>query len=132
MKQEKRIDPLISNQPMIFVRFQATWWLTLLFAYLASFLWLGGIIVEVPIVIRMAPLGLTALFTHAVPAKSDLGPPEISIHAIFWLLFFIGAFGCKKLPTSVVSTIYVLIFISLLLTLGGCAEYYNARHDLSF
>ena len=116
---------------MNFVKLHRTWWLTLLFAYLLSFLWLGGLVMCVQAVILAAPMGLTALFSHRVPAGYTLGPAEISIHAVFWPLFLVGAFGCKKLPTSVAIAIYVLVVVVLLLTLGGCAEYFNARRDLS-
>lgn len=113
---------------MDFVKLHKTWWLTLLFAYLISSLWLGGFIVCVPVVIGMAPLGLTSLFyppSHAASARSSLGPVEIWLHVIFWSLFFVGTFGSKKLPLRFVTGIYVGVLVLLLLTLGGCALHYR-------
>ena len=110
------------------VKLHRTWWLTLLFAYLISFLWLGGFIVCVPCVIGMAPLGLTSLFLpppDPAAARSSPGPVEIWLHVVFWSLFFVGAFGCRKLPEKVITGIYVCIVIMLLLTLSGCAMYYH-------
>ncbi len=100
----------------------------MLLAYLVSFLWLGGFIVCVPYVILAAPSGLVALFTHPpLASRGNGGPAEIWIHAVFWPLFLFGAFGCRKLPTAVATAIYAIIVIVLLLTLRGCAEYYDAR-----
>ncbi len=110
------------------VRLHRTWWFTLLFAYLISFLWLGGFIICVPCVVVMASTGLTSLFhppPYAAAARTSLCAIDACIHAVFWSLFFIGAFGCKKLPEKVITGIYACIVILLLLTLGGCAMYYR-------
>ena len=115
---------------MNFVKLPKTWWLTLLFAYLLSALWLGGFIVCVPMVIPMAPMGLIALFQGP---KSDaaMGSPGgvthalISLHVLFWSIFFVGSFGCKKLPMRVIVALYGAVVVLLLLTLGGCARYYH-------
>jgi hypothetical protein len=105
-----------------------TWWITLLSAYLVSFLWLGAFIVCVPVVIVQAPLSLTSLFhppLYAAAARVTLGPPEICLHVVFWSLFFCGAFGCKKLPAKAVISIYAFVVILLLLTLARCSQHYQ-------
>lgn len=110
------------------IKLHKTWWLTLLIAYLASALWLRGVIVCVPYVILQAPLGLISLFhppANPAAARVELGAVGIWVHIIFWLLFFIGAGFCKKLPTPVTTAIYVTIVVVLLLTLGGCSRYYE-------
>ena len=110
------------------VKFYKTWWLTLLFAYLVSFFWLGAFIVCVPYVIVSAPLGLTSLFyppPHAAAARTTLGTAEVWLHVVFWSLFFVGAFGCKNLPVKFTTAIYACVVILILLTLGGCAMHYQ-------
>jgi hypothetical protein len=79
-------------------------------------------------VVGMAPLGLTSLF-HPPPyeaaARTRIGPAEIWLHVVFWSLFFLGMFGCKKLPVKFATAIYVCILMLLLLTLSGCAMHYR-------
>jgi len=113
---------------MRFVTLYKTWWLTLLFAYLSSFVWLGAVIVCVPAVVALAPLGITSLFhppPYAAAARAELGPLEYGLHILFWSLFIVGAFACKSLPPKVVTAIYTTILIFLILTIAGCSRYYH-------
>ncbi len=103
--------------------------MTLLLAYLISSFWLGELILFVPAVIQMAPLGLTSLFYTPSPPnylRNTLGPVEIWLHIIFWTLFFVGCFGSKKLPLKLVAGIYGVVIVMLTLTLRGCALHYAA------
>jgi len=43
-------------------------------------------------------------------------------------MFFVGAFGCKKLPTRITLALYGVVVVLLLLTLGGCARYFQWDH----
>jgi hypothetical protein len=77
----------------------------------------------VPSVIGMAPLGLTSWFygkLHDTP-----GPIEIWLHVVFWSLFLVGAFWCKRLPDRIVIVSYACIVILLLVTLAGCEHNYH-------
>ena len=113
---------------MKLLQLHKTWWLTLAGFYSISFLWLGSFFVDVPIVIRQAPLGILSLLhppTNAASARVELGVPGLAIHFGFWLLFLTGAFFCKVLPRSVATAIYLCVIALLILTVAGCAEYYH-------
>lgn len=80
----------------------------------------------VPYVIYGAPLGLIALFQGSEGGGLNGGFPWlISLHVVFWSIFFIGAFGCKKLPARITVVLYGVVVVLLLLTLGGCARHYQ-------
>src|SRR3982751_6886504 len=106
--------------------------MTLCGAYAISICWLGAMIICVPIVLYMAPLGFTSLLWPPVPraaARVALGPPEIWLHAIFWSLFAVGLFRGKTLPAFVLASMYAIVVVLLLLTMAGCAQYYTFARD---
>jgi hypothetical protein len=111
------------------LRRRATWILTLVGAYLISILWLRGFAICVPYVIMEAPLGLTALFYRpatSAQVRVTLGPAELLLHLIFWSLFITGLTGCTHLERKVLRAVYTVIVILLILTMYGCARYFNA------
>ena len=83
----------------------------------------------VPQVIYTAPLGLIALFQGSQSDAWASGfPVLISLHVVFWSIFFVGAFGCNKLPKRITVALYGVVVVLLLLTLGGCARYFQWDH----
>jgi len=56
----------------------------------------------------------------------DPGPSEYCLNILFWSLYLIGFIGCKRLNLSILRMIFIAILTMLVLTMYGCATYYNA------
>jgi hypothetical protein len=56
----------------------------------------------------------------------DPGWIEYRLHVVFWSLYLIGLFGCKRLNLRLLTIVFLTIPTLLILTMYGCATYYNA------
>lgn len=122
----KDSQPLPERKPAGILSKRRVWILTLLISYLFSAVWLSGVIVCVPYVIWMAPLGFTALFDPPSDGSTrvSLHEAEYVVHLVFWALFFTGLFGCKKLSLRMLRYIFAGVLLMLVLTMYGCATHY--------
>lgn len=97
-------------------------------AYLLSFLWLGEMMLAVPLVVYYAPLGLLSLFSETFRHDIDQHDSAIiMVHFAFWILFIYGLSGAAlpKTRLSGLRVIFGIIVLVLLLTMHGCARYYR-------
>ena len=111
------------------LRRRLLWVLIIPAVCIISILWLRGFAVDLWLFILPSPLGLTTLF-HPPAGLNQLrmepGPVEYCLHLIFWTLYFIGLIGCKRLNLRLLKIAFVAILTLLILTMYGCATYYNA------
>ena len=125
----------LEDTPLIAVmRQRLTWIGSLILAYLASATYLSiELWLAVPVVIALAPLGLLAPLAILCD-KCGIELPRwfetvfiYTLHFAFWSVLMIYVWRLPVLSSRLVFRIGVAIWVTILLTMTGCAGLYKSR-----
>ncbi len=125
----------LEDTPFIaFMRQRLTWIGSLLLAYLASAIYLSSDLwLAVPVVVAFAPLGLLAPLAILCD-KCGVELPQwfetafiYTLHIAFWSVLMIYIWRLPVMSSRLVFRIGVAIWITILLTMTGCAGLYKSR-----
>ena len=90
-------------------------------AYLLMIPFLGTALLNMPLVVANAPLGIMTILGET-GASGYFGTfSNLVLHLLFWGLWFGGVFGRKLLDRRSLSALWWTLAIMLTLTVSGCA-----------